>query len=255
MRPFKVVIVAALFTALSSLALVFHVGVAHADDVCAFTPADFDKIAAVQNDPTLTADQEVTQELAVRKQLITETIACAQTEVATLQNTLTNATTTGGTEDIQSQLLSDLSGASNFYNIEAVKLDGVGLAGSKAIVREIIAWRAGTYVPLEGKVNNYLLWTQNQPLFDTAQSRMEQTQRAVSFMESASADPGLQDAFNAAYASFQAAKDQNAAAKNALEQSLAPAQSLALIKQSLDSLSDTYQKFFAVSDAIKVLLP
>jgi hypothetical protein len=255
MKPFKVVIIATFFAALSAMALGFHAGVAHAADVCAFAPADFDKITAVQNDATLSANEEVTQELALRKQLITKTITCAQTEVAAVRKTLTNATTTDSTKNIQSQLLSDLNDASNFYNIEAVKTDSAGILGSKAIAREIITWRAGTYVALEGKINNYLLWTQNQPLFDTAQSRMDQTQRAVSFMESASANADLQDAFNAAYASLQTAKDQNAQAKNALVQSLAPDQSLALIKQSLDSLSDTYQKFFAVSDAIKKLLP
>ncbi len=255
MRSFKIAIGAAFFAALSSVFLMPHVSVARADDACALTPADFDKITAVQNDPTLSASEEITQELAVRKQLIIQTIACAQTEVASLQSTLANATTTNGAGDIQSQLLSDLNDASNFYTIEESKLDGVGISGSKAIVREIIAWRAGTYAPLEGNVNNYLLWTQNQPLFDTAQSRMDQTQRAVAFIESASASSDLQNAFNAAYTSFQTAKEENNEAENALAQSLSPDQSLALIKKSLDSLSDTYQGFFKISDAINSLLP
>jgi hypothetical protein len=255
MRSLKIAIIATFFMALSAVALMFHIGVALADDTCTLAPADFDKIATIQNDPSLSANEEVIQELAVRKQLITETITCAHAEVQSLQATLTNATATDDAKNIQSQLLGDLNDAANFYNIEVVKLDGTGLSGSKAIAREIIAWRAGTYVPLEGKVNNYLLWTQNQPLFDTAQSRMDQTRQAVAFLEGASANSDLQNAFNTAYASLQAAKTENDAAENALAQSLAPDQSLALIKQSLDSLSNTYQKFFAVSDAIKALLP
>lgn len=255
MRSFKAVIIATLFTALSSVALFAHVGVARADDACALSPADFAKITAIQNDASLNANEEMAQELAVRKQLTGKTLTCAQAEVVTLQETLASATTTADTKDIQSQLLSDLTDATNFYNIETVKLSGAGISGSKAIAREIIAWRAGTFVPLEGKINNYLLWTQNQSLFDTAQSRMDQTQRAVAFMESASANSDLQNAFNDAYASFQSAKQENSSARNALEQSLPPGQSLAFIKQSLDSLSDTYQKFFAVSDVIKKLLP
>ena len=255
MKSFKTVIIATLFAALSSVSFVFYGGVAHADDVCALKATDIDKITAIQNDPSLSAMEEIKQEVAMRKQLVTETITCAQTEVTTLRATLASAPATSDTKNIQSQLLSNLDDASDFYNIEAVKLDSAGISGSKTIVREIIAWRAGTYVPLEGKVNNYLLWTQNQILFDTAQTRMDQTQRAVSFMESASANADLQNAFNDAYASFQNAKEQNALAKNALEQSVSPDQSLALIKQSLDSLSSTYQKFFAVSDAIKALLP
>jgi hypothetical protein len=255
MRPLKIVIFGAVFGALSLVAFTFPVGAAHADDACALTPADFAKIAAVQSDPSFTPNEEVMQELTVRKQLLAQTITCAQTEVSSLQATLAEATATASTANIQSQLLSDLNGASDFYAMEAVKLNGIGISGSKEIASEILTWRAGTYVPLEGKINNYLLWTQDQSLFDTAQTRMDQTQSAVSFLESASANPDLQNAFNAAYASFQTAKTQNAAAENALAQSLSPSQSLAFIKQSLDSLSSTYQQFFAVSDAIKAVLP
>jgi DNA/RNA-binding domain of Phe-tRNA-synthetase-like protein len=84
---------------------------------------------------------------------------------------------------------------------------------------------------------------------------MDDTKQAVSFLESSSANPDLQNAFNAAYASLQTAKTENTGAKNALAQSLSPDQSLALIKQSLDSLSETYQGFFAVSKAINAILP
>lgn len=244
-----------IFSALMAVAFIFSAGVARADDACALTSADFAKIAAVQNDPAFTPSEEVTQELVVRKQLLSQTITCAQIQVSSLGATLAAATTTYGTANVQSQLLSDLVGASDFYTIEASKLNGVGLAGSKEVASEILAWRAGTYVPLEGKINNYLLWTQDQPLFNTAQVRMDQTQNAVDFLEGTSASPDLQNAFNAAYASFQSAKAQNAAAESALAQSLAPDQSITLIKQSLDSLSSTYEGFFAVSDAIKALLP
>jgi hypothetical protein len=233
----------------------FFVGVAHADTTCALSPTDFAKIAAVQSDPSFTPTEEVIQELVVRKQLLSQTITCAQTEVSSLQSVLLAATTTYGTQNIQSQLLSDLDGASDFYTIEKSKLNNVGIAGSKEIASEILAWRAGTYTPLEGKINNYLLWTQDQSFFNTAQARMDETQNAVNFLESTSASQDLQNAFNTTYASFQSAKAQNAAAESALAQSLAPDQSLTLIKQSLDSLSSTYQGFFAVSDAIKALLP
>lgn len=244
--PFMLVALAAAF---------FHPTIARADDSCTLPSSDFDQIAVIQNDPSLTSNQEVIQELALRKQLLEQTIACAQTDVASLRSTLAAATSTYGTEDIQTQLLSDLDSASEFYAIESGELAGSGIAGTKAIASNIIAWRAGTYVPLEGKVNNYLLWTQDQPLFAMAQTRMDQTQRAVNFLENATPDADLQSAFSAAYASFQDAKQQNAAAEQALAESLSPDQSIALIKQSLSSLADTYKNFFAVSSAIAALLP
>ncbi len=230
--------------------------VAVASDNCGITAADIGKIAAVQADPTLSATDEVKQELAVRKQLITETIACALTDVQSLQSALNNVSANGGgTDSIKGQLESRLNDATNFYSLEITKLNGAGIAGSEDIAREILAWRQGTYAPLAGQVGNFILWAENQSLFATAQTRMDQTQQAVSFIESASSNANLQSTFNAAYSSFQTAKNDNAAAQAALAQSLSPDQSLTLIKQSLDALSATYQQFFDVSNIIKTLLP
>lgn len=225
-------------------------------DNCGLTVADVAKITAVQNDPTLNSSQEVVQELAVRKQLIKRIVLCAQSDLQSLQSALAAAPAANdAAKSIQVQLAGRLNDVANFYSFELGKLDGAGIAGTKAIAGDVFAWRAGTYAPLVGQVNNFMLWSKNQNLFSTAQGRMDQTQRAVSFLENASADGDLQNAFNAARASFESAKNDNAAAQIALSQGLPPAQSLALIKQSLGELSDTYQRFFDVSDLIKKALP
>ena len=134
-------------------------------------------------------------------------------------------------------------------------MNGAGIAGTEAVAQEVLSWRAGTFLPLSENVNNFILWAQNQDLFNTAQTRMTQTQRAVSFLESASPNADLQTAFDAARSSFNDAESENAAAKAAFAQGLSPDQGLALIKQSLDSLSATYQNFFTVSTAISKILP
>jgi hypothetical protein len=227
---------------------------AHAAD-CGITTSDIDQIAAIQNDPTLSYSDEIKQELAVRKQLVGEAISCAQQEVATFRTNLASTSVESDAQPLQAQLLGRLDEASGFYGLELTKLNSVGIAGSEAIAQEVLAWRAGTFLPLSENVNNFILWAQNQNLFDTAQARMTQTQRAVSFLEGASPNAALQAAFDGAQSSFNDAKSQNAAAKAALAQGLSPDQSLALIKQSLDSLSGAYQGFFNVSTIISGILP
>ena len=223
---------------------------------CGVTPADIAEITAIENDPTLTPSQEVVQELAVRKQLIIQVITCAQGEVRSLQSSLSAVpTSTDAERNIQSQLKGRLNDASNFYMLELGKLGGAGIAGTKTIAADVLAWREGTYMPLAGQVGDFVLWAGNQQLFDTAQTRMTETQQAVSFLESASNNADLQSAFNTAYASFETAKSGNSAAEAALQQSLPPDQTLVLIKQSLDALQATYQQFFKVSGIIQSLLP
>ncbi|HVN26380.1 MAG TPA: hypothetical protein VMT99_01875 [Candidatus Paceibacterota bacterium] len=224
-------------------------------DTCAPSAADLKKLAAIQNDPTLSYADELRQELALRKQLLGQTIECASAEAQALQQSLKNVTSTGDVAAVQSELSGRLDDALNFYAIELDKLNDVGISGSQAVAKEVLAWRTGSYEPLVGAVNNFILWSKSQDLFAMAQVRMDQTSRAVSFLESAAPNADLENAFVAARASLADAMSENQSARQALVQSLPPDETLPLIQQSLSSLSDTYQQFLAVSNAIKALLP
>ncbi len=225
-------------------------------DTCGISKSDIAAIAAIQADPSLSASEEVVKELALRKQLITAVISCAQGEVATLRTSVKGAPDAGSAgEAIRSSLNGRLDDAANFYTLELGKLDNAGIAGTKAIAAEVLSWRQGTFAPLVGQTNDYVLWAGNQSLFSTAATRMAETQQAVSFLENASANSSLSNAFNAAYASFETAQADNAAAQSALQQSLPPDETLGLIKKSLDALQSTYKQFFTLSTIIQALLP
>lgn len=197
-------------------------GAAHvaAADECGITQADVAQITAIQNDPTLTYADEIKQELVLRKLLVGETIDCAQQEVQVLQVSLASTSVPSSAQQLRSQLAGDLNEATGFYNNELAKLNVVGIAGTKQIAQEVLTWRAGTFLPLSENVNNFILWAQSQDLFSTAQTRMTQTQRAVSFIEGATPDPALQTALDSAQSSFNDAQTENAAAEAALTQNL-----------------------------------
>jgi hypothetical protein len=240
----------------ASLCLIFAARPAtvHAQDDCAISTSDVAVISAIQTDPTLSYNDEITKELAARKQLLSKTIACAKNEVTSLQAEVNAVSVASTDQSMQAQLLGQINDAENYYDIELQKLNGSGIRGSELIAQEILSWRASTYTELSSNVDNFVLWSQNQSLFQTASSRMAQITPMVSFLAQAN-NSDLAAAFSAAQTSFNNAQSENAAARNALVQSLAPDPTLALIKQSLQSLSDTYQKFFDVSTIIQALLP
>lgn len=238
--------------AATAAASAVHVSAA---DGCGITQTDIAQIVTIQNDPTLSYTDEIKQELALRKLLVGETIDCAQQEVQTLQASLASTSAPSSAQQLQSQLVGDLNQATGFYNNELAKLNLVGIAGTKEIAQEVLTWRAGTFLPLSENVNNFILWAQNQNLFSTAQVRMTQTQRAVSFIEGATPNPTLQAALASAQSSFNDAQNENAEAQTALSESLSPDQTLGFIKQSLSSLSDTYKGFSNVSTIIGGILP
>jgi hypothetical protein len=256
----KIYSIAAIFTFLATAIAAgnFSLARAAADQAnCDFRTADFTAIAAVQNDPTLTYDQELSQELVLRKQLLTKTITCAANDARSLQRTLdaVSLSTDPASVGIATTLAGRINDTLSFYTIEQAKVDGAGISATKAIAAEVLAWRTANYDPVIGQVNNFILWSQNQGLFQAAKNRVDQTGRIVTFIEAASGNSELRDNYAAAQAAFTKAWDDNQAAEHALVQLQSSDQSLALIQQSLQSLADTYQKFSDLNTVIQMLLP
>ncbi len=223
-------------------------------DPCALTPTDFNKIAAIQNDPTLSYTDEIRAELTLRKQLLKTTITCALNDAQALQATLAKLTVDPSFQNMQLQLSENLAGTIDYYNLELGKIPDAGVRGTQTVAKDILAWRESNYAPLAANVSNFILWSQNQSLFSAAANRLAQvSQLAQSVPFSGNAD--LQADLQAATASLKAAQDANAAAKSALAHLTYPDPSLGYIQQSLAALSDTYQHFFDIASLVQTLLP
>ena len=227
--------------------------VVYAADDCAISHDDVAAIKAIQSNPNLGYLDEINQELAARKKLLSKVIACAKNDAQSLQATMNAVSVNTADESIKDQLSGKIGDAINYYNIELEKLNGSGIWGSEQIAQEVLSWRASTYAQLSSSVDNFILWSQNQSLFKTASDRMAQIAPMVSFLSQAG-NSDLAGAFDDSQKSFIIAQNENISARQALAESLPPDQALAVIKQSLQSLSETYQDFFNVSDVIQKLI-
>jgi hypothetical protein len=224
------------------------------DATCGITANDLSAIEAIQNNTSLSYFDELQQELAARKNLLKKTIACAEADVWQAQDDLNNATVDPVFQSLKNQWLDRLNSAISYYNLQLQKTDGAGISGTESIAKEILDWRVNNYAPLAQNISSFVIWSTNQTLFTTAARRLAQVDNLVSsplFSENSDA----QNDYEEAAVSLRAAEDQNTQAQNALAQSLSPEQSLLFIKQSLDSLSSTYQHFFDISNLIQSLLP
>jgi hypothetical protein len=215
---------------------------------CVITQTDLDAVTASEA-------SGLTAELAARRALLIRTIGCAKDEAQTREDDLNALKITSDEETLRSQLLNKLGDAENYYDIELAKLNGAGIAGTKAVAREMYDWRQANYIPLAKQIADFALWSENQDLFATAATRLDQTKNVVTFVTQAVPNSDLQNAFASASALVQAANEENLAAGKALLQFLPPDQSLTLIQQSLQSLSDAYKKFSDVNGIVQTLLP
>lgn len=224
---------------------------ASASTLCAITSADLGMVTAA-------AAQGLLAELAARQALLTKTITCAKLDAETLQANLNSIALPDGdasAKTIQSQLSGKLDDAITYYNLELGKVSGTGVAGTQAIAREVLSWRSANYDPLAAQVGNFTLWASNQALFTTGTSRLHSIEGIVKFIEQAAQNAELQSDLGTAQSLMQAARDQNASAERALLQQLPPGETLTIIQQSLQSLSNAYQKFFDISTIVQKLLP
>lgn len=221
---------------------------------CGVTESDLAAIKAIQNNASLGYLDEIQQELAARRNLLSKTIQCAEAEAKQAKTGLDSIAVDPSLENLKSQWSDRLSGAVSYYDLQLQKVNEVGISGTESIAKETLAWRQNNYAPLALNISNFVTWSTNQALFTTTESRLAQIDNLAGsplFSES----PDVQNDYEEAAASFKTAEDQNMAAENAFAQSLPPEQSFLFIKESLDSLSSTYQHFFDISNLIQSLLP
>jgi hypothetical protein len=215
---------------------------------CTITTADLATVTAART-------QGLLAELAARKALLVKTITCAKKDAQTVQTTLNALSVGNNATTLQSQLSGKLDDAINFYNIELDKVNNAGIAGTEEIASEVLTWRASNYDPLAAQVANFILWSGNQAIFTTGVARLQSIGSIVAFVEQAAPQNELQGDLADAQALMQTALEENTQATNAFIQSLPPDQTLLLIQQSLQSLSDAYAKFFSISTVLQTLLP
>jgi len=223
-------------------------------DACGISLGDLAAIRTIQNDNSLSYLDEVKQELAVRKDLLIKTILCAKINAEEQKVYLTNAAIDPDFKDLENQWSGKLDDAMSYYDIQLQRVNGAGISGTESIARDVLSWRKNNYAPLAENVSNFIMWSKNQNLFVAAQSRLAEIKSLVdSPLFSESLD--VQSTYEEAAVSLTTSLNQNTSAKTALAQSLSPDESLSLIKQSLDSLSSTYEHFFDISNLIQSLLP
>ncbi len=221
--------------------------IAFAGDNCVITSSDTESV-------NIAAAQGLMKELATRKALLTRTIVCAKADAQSLENDLGRLQINEDAAMLRTRLMGKLNDAINYYDIELAKVNDAGIAGTRGVAKEVLDWRASNYEPLAAQAANFTVWVQNQNLFNTAGNRLRAVENIVSLLEQTEPRGDIRNALASAQTLVRTASDKNQAAKNALLQMLPPDQSLTLITQSLQSLSDAYQKFFDISTIAQTVL-
>ena len=250
MKSYRTIISAVFITVLAAAAffVIPRAIPVRAADACTITADD---LGAIQK----ASKSGLIAELATRRILLIRTINCAKADAVALQKQLNNLPASLEAKTLQFRLSEKLDDAMTFYDLESRKAGSAGLAGTQAIAREVLEWRAANYEPIVAQVENFTLWMNNQSLFKVANDRMGGIINLVGFIQQAGQNNELQGELGAAQSLMETANKENLDAKNSLFQSAPAGTSAEKIQQSLSTLSDVYQKFFDIATLIGKILP
>ncbi len=216
---------------------------------CNLSAVKFNQLKSLEeNSPNYT--EAIKNELPARKALLKETINCAAGEASNIRSKLSGA----GIDDadlkkVKGQLLEQLAGAVNYYELRSSEIDDLGLQGSKDFAKNLMEWRKGNYEPGARTAGNLIIWAGNHNILQISQNRMNQLSHAIDILKLLDNEE-IQGIWKGAQDNFASALNFNQQAKLGFLGLVSADDTLLNIKSSLEALAKTYGKFF---DLVKIL--
>ena len=140
---------------------------------CNLSQDKFDAIKNIENDTSLAYLQKIKDELAIRKQLLTETVDCAISEAEYAKAGVDGISSKDlDVLKLRSQYSGQLNDAVDYYKLQESKISDLGLQGSKDFAANLAGWRASNYEPLAERANNLIL-SYNRPATAWARSNRQ----------------------------------------------------------------------------------
>lgn len=123
-------------------------------------------------------------EFKARKEVLIQTVICAQEEIDSTKNRLNElAPATGIDRGLSLQFAGDLDAAILSYEAYSGRIaTTTGLLEVKDLASEILAWRNKYYLPLLQQVNDFILLVTSERAHETAQARFEKISNSLSIL-------------------------------------------------------------------------
>lgn len=216
---------------------------------CALNQSKFDVLLSA--DDSQNYFKRLKEELVLRKELISNTIACSIEEASALRARV-DKSSDSQIKEAGRKISGLLWDAIGYYNLQLTKVPDLGLEGSRYFAKDLLVWRRGNYAPIAKTALNFIVWSENQSLVRTAKNRLDQIGGAVTILKLIE-NESVQKKWEEAGELFNAAATENKNARLNLENLGSPEETLASIKLSLKNLSDTYTTLSDLVTEIKDL--
>jgi DNA repair ATPase RecN len=210
----------------------------------------FKELASTQESNNFDYLASLMAELRIRKNLLRGVLDCSIAEAESLRASLAALKPNApDMEFLRNRFYERIGETKDYYQVQQSRINDLGIQGTKDVAKNIKEWRLNQYASLVDGSTQLIIWTKNQELFQAAQKRFHDIEQTVRFFNLVD-NTEMKELLTKAAESLYKAQSANEAAKEALKRFDASENSLGLIKDSLEALSETYQIFFDLSKAI-----
>ncbi len=196
----------------------------------------------------------LSEELRIRRGLLTSVLNCASSEIKTLQGNLKDTTPDAGLQKIQGRFSSQLESATRYYNEQKPKIDLLNIIETKILARSILEWREINYAPVAQKIESFVTWKKNHELVIAAKERFTQIIRTIENLKLGNYED-IKKFLKDAQSNLDQAAQYNELAKQVFINLELRDDSLRLVRASLQELSTAYERFFDISQAVNKVFP
>ncbi|KKW45315.1 MAG: hypothetical protein A3A43_03155 [Candidatus Liptonbacteria bacterium RIFCSPLOWO2_01_FULL_56_20] len=225
-----------------------------AESECRFGE-QLDALAAVQKTAAENSLEALRAELVLRKNILSSITDCGIRDAKNLLRGLNLvAVSEQSAAPLRDQFAARLNQAIEYYELQKSRLDDLGLQATKDTAKNMREWRRSIYTPLADRAGNFIIWTKNQALIRAAKNRLSQVNQTIQTLKLADYEE-VKNFWSDAERNVWDAERLNEDARSSLGRFDDPEVSLAIIKNSLQALSLTYQNFFDLSESVKQIVP
>ncbi|MDP1689098.1 MAG: hypothetical protein Q8L47_03125 [bacterium] len=138
----------------------------------------------VIKDGSLTGIARDRAEFKARKAVVTQTIICADIEIAGTEASLTGLTLVAPEDEaLRTQFLTSLNASKDQYAIYSDAIaTSTGLFDIKNLAEDILTWRKNEYIPLLGQINDFILVISNEQSTKIARARFDKISSTISIL-------------------------------------------------------------------------
>ena len=194
-------------------------------------------------------------ELTARKKFFASIVDCGVRDIKNLKANLEGVSLPDTeTKNARAQIMGELDEAIGYYNKQNLAVLGAGMRGTKEVARNLLEWRSIYYLPLSQKAITFVMWAKNQNLMQAAEQRLGDIKKTINNLN-LSENAELTALAREANGNLENALQANELARRTFLRNYIYEDALALIRTSLEKLSQTYRNFFDLSVAVNKVLP